>query len=205
MKKNLGISLLFVILGGALLGQNLRTPLPALQVGDTAIDFSLKAVSGKIVSLKDYKTAKGYIVVFTCNTCPYAQAYEQRIIDLHRKYAPLGYPVIAINPNDPTVQPGDSQERMAARAKEKNYPFEYCVDEGQKVFPKYGAVRTPHLFLLDKARKVHYIGAIDDNSEDETAITRRYVEEAIAAISEGKEPDPSFTRAIGCGIKVKKN
>ncbi|WP_421798515.1 thioredoxin family protein [Haliscomenobacter sp.] len=177
---------------------------PGLKVGDIAPDFQLKSTSGKLVSLKDYKNVKGYIVVFTCNTCPYAQAYEQRIIDLHNKMAPMGWPVVAIMPNNPSVQPGDGFDKMVERAKEKKYPFEYVLDEGQKVFPVYGAVRTPHVFLLDKDRKVRYIGGVDDNSEDETLITRRYVEEAIAAVEKGGEPEPNLTKAVGCMIKVKK-
>lgn len=177
---------------------------PGLKVGDIAPDFQLKSTSGKLVTLKDYKNVKGYIVVFTCNTCPYAQAYEQRIIDLHNKMAPMGWPVVAIMPNDPSVQPGDGFDKMVERAKEKKYPFEYVLDEGQKVFPAYGAVRTPHVFLLDKDRKVRYIGGVDDNSEDETLITRRYVEEAIAAVEKGGEPEPNLTKAVGCMIKVKK-
>lgn len=177
---------------------------PGLKVGDIAPDFQLKSTSGKMVSLKDYKNVKGYIVVFTCNTCPYAQAYEQRIIDLHNKMAPMGWPVVAIMPNDPSVQPGDGFDKMVERSKERRYPFEYLLDDGQKVFPAYGAVRTPHVFLLDKDRKVRYIGGVDDNSEDETLITRRYVEEAIAAVEKGGEPDPSLTKAVGCMIKVKK-
>ena len=177
---------------------------PGLKVGDIAPDFQLKSTSGKLVTLKDYKNVKGYIVIFTCNTCPYAQAYEQRIIDLHNKMAPMGWPVVAIMPNDPSVQPGDGFDKMVERAKEKKYPFEYLLDEGQKVFPAYGAVRTPHVFFLDKDRKVRYIGGIDDNSEDETLVTRRYVEEAIAAVEKGGEPEPNLTKAVGCMIKVKK-
>ena len=177
---------------------------PGLKVGDVAPDFQLKSTSGKMVTLKDYKNVKGYIVVFTCNTCPYAQAYEQRIIDLHNKMAPMGWPVVAIMPNDPSVQPGDGFDKMVERAKEKKYPFEYLLDDGQKVFPAYGAVRTPHVFLLDKDRKVRYIGGVDDNSEDETLVTRRYVEEAIAAVEKGLEPEPNLTKAVGCMIKVKK-
>ena len=105
--------------------------------GDTAIDFSLKNATdningiGKNASLKDYKDAKGYIVVFTCNHCPVAKMYEQRIIDLHKSYAPKGWPVIAINPNDPEVVPEDSFDNMQALAKEKGYPFPYLFDEKQ--------------------------------------------------------------------------
>ncbi|MCB0644963.1 MAG: thioredoxin family protein [Phaeodactylibacter sp.] len=177
-----------------------------LQVGDIAPDFKLKNVNGDIISMEeDYPDAKGFIVVFTCNHCPYAVMYEDRIIALHNKYAPKGYPVIAINPNDPEVQPADSYEKMIERAEEKDFPFDYLLDEHQAVFPLYGARRTPHVFLLDNTRKVRYIGAIDDNAQDAGAVTRNYVQEAIRAIEKGKEPDPNFTKAIGCSIKVKKD
>jgi len=205
MKTKTGIGFGFFV--GVFYLLSIFPPLPlatGLKVGDTAPDFLLKSTSGKLVGLKDYKNAKGYIVVFTCNTCPYAQAYEQRIIDLHNKMAPMGWPVVAIMPNDPSVQPGDGYVKMTERAKERNYPFEYLLDEGQKVFPTYGAARTPHVFLLDKDRKVRYIGAVDDNADDESLITRRYVEEAITAIENGTEPDPNLTKAVGCMIKVKK-
>lgn len=177
-----------------------------LQVGDIAPDFKLKNVHGDIISMEeDYPDAKGFIVIFTCNHCPYAVMYEDRIIALHNKYAPKGYPVIAINPNDPEVQPADSYEKMIERAEEKDFPFDYVFDEYQAVFPAYGASRTPHVFLLDNTRKVRYIGAIDDSAQDAAAVTRRYVEEAIRAMDKGKEPDPNFTKAIGCSIKVKKD
>jgi hypothetical protein len=111
--------------------------------------------------------------------------------------------VIAINPNDPEVQPEDSFEKMIVRAKEKGFPFVYLFDEGQKIYPQYGAERTPHVFLLDNTRKVRYIGAIDDNARDASAVTTPYVENAIAAMERGEEPNPSFTKAIGCTIKTK--
>lgn len=205
MKTKTGFGIGFFASVIFLLGTMAFKSAPAgLNIGDIAPDFQLKSTSGKTVTLKDYKNVKGYIVIFTCNTCPYAQAYEQRIIDLHNKMSPMGWPVVAIMPNDPTVQPGDGFDKMAERAKAKKYPFEYLLDDGQKVFPAYGAARTPHVFLLDKDRKVRYIGAIDDNSEDETLITRRYVEEAIVAVDKGQDPNPSLTKAVGCMIKVKK-
>jgi len=173
------------------------------KVGDQAADFKLKNVDGSMVSLSDYKGVKGYIVVFTCNTCPYAVMYEDRIIDLHNKYAALGYPVVAINPNDPGVKPEDDFAHMQARAKEKKFPFKYLYDEGQKVYPLFGAQRTPHVFLLDANRYVRYIGAIDDNAQNPSEVTNKYLENAIAALSAGKNPDPSETKAIGCTIKVK--
>jgi peroxiredoxin len=206
MKKGIQIGLsMLLLMAGSLLTSASYFPIEGgLKVGDTAPDFALKSVSGKTISLKDLKNAQGYIVAFTCNTCPYAQMYEDRLIELHKKMAPLGWPVVAINANDPSVTPGDSFVKMKERSDEKKYPFEYLFDEGQKVFPVYGAVRTPHIFLLDKDLKVRYIGAIDDNAEDPTSITNRYVENAIDAINKGKDPNPNFTKAIGCTIKVKK-
>lgn len=173
------------------------------QIGQKAEDFSLKNVDGKMVSLSDYPAAKGFIVVFTCNHCPFAQMYEKRIIELHKKYAKKGYPVIAINPNDPEVVPEDNFESMQKLSNKKKYPFAYLFDEGQKVYPKFGATRTPHVFILDKNKVVKYIGAIDDNAKDETAVQIRYVEDAIAAIESGKDPNPNTTKAVGCSIKKK--
>lgn len=130
--------------------------------------------------------------------------YEDRIIDLAKKYKSKGYVLLAINPNDPVAQPDDSFEKMQVRAKEKKFSFPYLFDEGQKIYPQYGATKTPHVFLLDKNRVVKYIGAIDDNVEDAKAVKEHYLENAIAALEKGQEPNPSTTKAIGCSIKVKK-
>ncbi len=115
------------------------------EIGDEATDFKLKNIDGKMVSLSDFKSAKGFIVVFTCNHCPYAKKYEDRIIELDKKYKTQGYPVIAINPNDPNVQPEDGYQQMIERAKQKGFTFPYLVDEGQKIYPQYGATKTPHV------------------------------------------------------------
>jgi peroxiredoxin len=171
-------------------------------IGDTATDFKLKNVDGEMMSLSDIKDAKGYIVIFTCNHCPFSVMYEDRIIALHNKYAPMGYPVVAINPNNPEKQPDDSFAAMQVRAKEKAFPFAYLFDDGQKVYPKYGATKTPHVFLLDKARTVKYIGAIDDNARDAESVELKYVENAIEALEAEKNPDPATTKAIGCSIKA---
>jgi peroxiredoxin len=174
------------------------------KVGDTAIDFKLKNVDGKMVSLAGMKDAKGYIVIFTCNACPYAKAYEDRIIELHKKYAPQGYPVVAINPNDKDVQPADSYDKMKERAKEKKFPFNYLYDETQEIAKTYGATRTPHVYLLDKNRVVKYIGAIDDNSESASDVKEKYLENAVDALRDGKEVTTKETKAVGCGIKWRK-
>ena len=175
------------------------------KIGDIATDFKLKNVDGRMVSLSDYKSAKGFIVIFTCNHCPYAKAYEDRIIALDKKYASLGYPVIAINPNNPAKQKEDSFDLMKVRAKEKGFTFPYLFDAGQKIYPQYGATKTPHVYILQKTSKgpeVKYIGAIDDNFEDEAAVRERYVEQAVNALLEGKDIAVKETRAIGCTIKV---
>lgn len=175
------------------------------KVGDIATDFKLENIDGNMVSLSDYKEAKGFIVIFTCNTCPYAVAYEDRIIELDKKYANKGYPVIAIMPNNTDVKPGDSMDAMRARAKAKGFTFPYLMDKGQKIYPQYGATKTPHVFVLQKTEKgnrVEYIGAIDDNYKDANAVNQKYVENAVDALLAGKEVKETSTRAIGCTIKV---
>ena len=107
------------------------------KVGDIATDFKLKNIDGNMVSMTDFKKAKGFIVIFTCNMCPYSVAYEDRIIELDKKYKSKGYPVIAINPNDPEASRGDDFAAMQVRAKEKGFTFPYLLDEGQKVYPQY--------------------------------------------------------------------
>jgi peroxiredoxin len=177
---------------------------PGYKVGDTAIDFKLKNTLGKEVSLAGIEGARGYIVVFTCNACPYAKAYEDRVIALHNKYAPLGYPVVAINSNDKDVQPADSYDKMKERVKEKNIPYNYLYDETQEIAKTYGATRTPHVYVLDKNRVVRYIGAIDDNSEEPDQVKEKYVEKAIDALRNNQEIVVKETKAVGCGIKWKK-
>lgn len=176
------------------------------KVGDIVEDFSLKNIDGNNVSLADFKDAKGFIVVFTCNMCPYSKMYEDRIVALDKKYKEKGYPVIAINPNDPAASPGDDFASMKVRAKEKGFTFPYLFDEGQEVYPKFGASKTPHVFILNKDKKdlkVAYIGAIDNNARSVENASEKYVEQAVEALLAGKEIQNTTTRAIGCSIKKK--
>jgi peroxiredoxin len=173
-------------------------------IGDKASDFALKNIDGKMISLSDYKSAKGFVVIFTCNHCPFAKAYEDRIIHMDKIYKDKGYPVIAINPNDESIVPEDSFEKMIDRAKEKSFTFPYLRDEKQKVANKYGATRTPHVYLLNKEKDdliVRYIGTIDNNYQDENSVTETYLTDAIDALINKKLPDPDFTKAVGCTIK----
>lgn len=177
------------------------------QVGDEATDFKLKNIDGKMVSLSDYKSAKGFIVIFTCNHCPYAKKYEDRIIALDNMFKSKGYPVIAINPNDATVQPQDGFAEMQTRAKEKGFTFPYLVDEGQKIYPIYGATKTPHVYILKKESGkniVKYIGAIDNNYENPKDVSEYYVQDAVNQLLKGEDVKTTKTVAIGCTIKVKK-
>jgi len=174
------------------------------KVGDVATDFQLKNVDGSMMRMADRSDVKGYIVVFTCNHCPYSIAYEDRIIDLHNTFAPKGYPVIAINPNDSTITPDDSYSKMIQRAKDKKFPFPYVLDGTQNIAKTYGATRTPHVFVVEKQSKgfvVRYIGAIDNNAEDAKAATETYVAKAVNALLAGISPSPETVKAVGCGIK----
>jgi peroxiredoxin len=177
------------------------------QVGDVATDFNLRNVDGKNVSLANYKDAKGYIVVFTCNTCPVAKAYQSRIEALHKEYGPKGYPVIAINTNDPGTSPGDSYENMQKLAKEKNFSYAYLEDPNHIYTKKFGATKTPHTFVLTKTAKgneVAYIGAIDNSQDLLSSNMNDFVKNAVNSLIQGKKPEITSTKAIGCGIKWKK-
>ena len=174
------------------------------KIGDIATDFSLPNVDGDMVSLGDFKDVKGFIVIFTCNTCPYSVAYEDRIIALDKKYKSRGYPVIAINPNDPAAIEGDELADMKVRAVEKGFTFPYLQDVGQQVYPQYGATKTPHVFVLQKEDEkniVRYIGAIDDSSRNPKNVTKRFVEQSVNDLLAGKTLTVTRTKAIGCSIK----
>ncbi len=200
----ISISTIFSVFAFTGVDSSLERFIVSYTIGDKAEDFSLKNIDGKNVSLADYKEAKGFIVIFTCNTCPYAVANEDGIIALDKKYKPKGFPVIAINPNNPDVSSGDSFELMKVRAAEKGFTFPYLLDAGQEVYPKYGATKTPHVFVLEKKDQdliVQYIGAIDDSARDASSVKKKYVENAVDALLANQPIEMVSTRAIGCGIK----
>ena len=174
-------------------------------IGDIATDFNLENIDGKFVSLSDFIDAEGFIIVFTCNTCPYAVLYEDRIEALNKKYASQGYPLIAIMPNNVQTKPGDSMKSMKQRAIDKGFTFPYLIDAGQKIYPQYGATKTPHVYILESTTRgpvVRYIGGIDDNYKDATLVKTNYVEDAIEALKKGNIIKQTTTRAIGCSIKL---
>lgn len=178
-------------------------------VGQVAPTFELKNIDGKMVSLKEtLHNNKGAIVVFTCNHCPYSVKYEDRIIALDEQFKAKGYPVIAINPNDPLTCKEDNWQNMKKRAKEKAFSFPYLVDETQQIAKAYAATRTPHVYVVQKGADdqgiVRYVGAIDDNTEAES-VGVKYVEDAISRLEANEEINPTYTKAVGCGIKWKQN
>ncbi|MBN2632854.1 MAG: thioredoxin family protein [Bacteroidales bacterium] len=201
MKKYLFISIAALMMTALLNAQS------QYKAGDIAADFSLKNVEDKMISMSQYGDADGFIVAFWCNTCPVVKKYDQRLQELHAKYAPQGYPVIAINPNDPAVSPGDSWEKMKETAAAKGYDFEYLFDETQEVARTYGATNTPHIYILawkDGKLVVEYVGAIDNNADDASAADKKYAEEALNSLISGEKVAVAGTRAIGCTIKWKK-
>lgn len=196
MKQLIFLSLILISFGCTLQAQGYA-------FGSVVEDFKLKNTDGKWVSLSDFPDAKAYVIVFTCNHCPYAKLYEDRIISMAEQFRKKGIVLIAINPNDAEIVPEDSYASMVARAKEKNYSFPYLVDAKQEVYPKFGASRTPQVYLLDQQKKLRYSGAIDDAPKDASLVQTKYLDNAIKALENGKDPDPQLTKAVGCSIKKK--
>ena len=170
------------------------------------MNISLPNIHNKTIGFDSYPDAKGFAVVFTCNHCPYAIAYELRLIGLHNEFAPQGVPVIAINPNDAARYPLDSFEQMKIRAVQRGFPFEYLHDESQATAHAFNAMKTPHVFLLwkeDGELKKVYEGAIDDNYADANAVRERYLADAITAKLQGRDVAVRETIPVGCSVKWK--
>jgi hypothetical protein len=169
-------------------------------------DTKMKNVDGKMVSIADVaqKGAKGTLVVFTCNHCPFAKAWEQRIVELGNGYAKKGIGVILINANDPATHAADDYPEMQARAKSLGMQVPYVVDDTSAVARAFGASVTPEAFLFGKDRKLVYHGAIDDNHKEPAKVEKRYLRDALDAVVGGKAPATTETKSLGCGIKFRK-
>ena len=174
---------------------------PGLKVGDPAPAWSsLHGVDDKQHALADYSSAKLLVLAFTCNHCPVAKAYEDRLTALAKDYQDKGVQVVAINCNN---LPADKLDKMKERAKEKGFTFPYLYDASQKTGRDYGARVTPHLFVLDAARKIAYIGAMDDN-QTVKEVKATYLRDALDSLLAGKTPSRPVTKAVGCSIKYEK-
>lgn len=172
-----------------------------LNIGDQAPTFSeLPGIDGKNHAFADWQSKKALVIVFTCNSCPYAVDAEDRLIALQKKYADKAVEVIAINVNKVKE---DSLEAMKEKAKSKKFPFSYLYDESQQIARAFGAIYTPEFYVLDQNRKVAYMGAMDD-SPDGKRITKRYVEDALDAVLAGGKPTVTETPAIGCRVRYER-
>jgi peroxiredoxin len=175
-----------------------------VKLGDKApmADAKLKNVDGKEVTIAGVAGKNGTLVIFTCNHCPFAKAWEKRIAELGNAAGKEGIGVIAINSNDPSEYAEDSYENMQKRAKTIGFEFPYAVDATSDVARAFGASRTPEVFLFDKDGKLVYHGAVDDNREA-PKVTQNYLKDALAAVAAGKPVTTSETKAVGCGIKFR--
>jgi peroxiredoxin len=174
-----------------------------LSIGSPAPNFKLKATDGMTYSLDSFKNSKALVISFTCNHCPYAQAYDDRLIALAREFMPNGVSFVAINPNDAQTYPDDSFENMKKRAAEKQLPYSYLVDETQEVAKAYGAVCTPHIFVVGPGLRIAYEGRIDDNWKNPDAVKSRDLRNALEAILADKPVPVPNTGPMGCSIKWK--
>ena len=176
-----------------------------IALGDAAplADARLKNVDGKEVSLASVKGKNGTLVVFSCNACPWAKAWETRIVELGNTYSKKGVGVIMVNPNDPAVVADDGYDAMVARAKERKMAFPYAVDATSDLARAFGATRTPEAFVFDKSGKLVYHGTIDDNAKEPAKVSNRYLRDALDAVVAGKNVSVAETKALGCSIKFR--
>ena len=175
-----------------------------LKIGSKIPAFKLKAVDGNTYSLDSFRDSKGLIIIFSCNHCPYVQAYEDRIITLQNNYKAKGITFIAINSNEDVNYPEDSFENMRIRAEEKKFNFLYLRDEDQSVAKAFDATHTPEIFLFNEEQKLIYHGKIDDNWQEPGKVVNQYLKNALDEMIAGKEISVSETYSIGCTIKWKK-
>ncbi len=185
---------------------NITLALNTYKIGDDIKDFSIRNINGKLYGLKSFPSAKGFIIVFTSNYCPFSKSYEDRLIALDKKYTLQSYPVIAINSNDPEAFEEDNLENIQSRAKQKGFVFPILRDEKQEIAKAFGAQRTPHVFVIKKEGQSYilkYSGAIDDNPQDASGITKNYVEDAVQRLLDNKPVTVEQTKPIGCAIRWK--
>ncbi|WP_324715420.1 thioredoxin family protein [Carboxydochorda subterranea] len=172
-----------------------------LKLGESLIPFELQGVDGRKHSTASYRDKPVLAVIFWCNHCPYVQAWEDRVLQLQRRYAGQGVQLLLVSANDPKQYPDDDFPAMQRRAQEKQYPAPYLWDETQQVARAYGASRTPEVFLFDRERRLRYHGRPDDNYEDPAAVRHHYLRDAIEALLAGREPAVGETEPQGCTIK----
>jgi peroxiredoxin len=201
--KTTTLALAFVLLANAAFAQETK-PLALGALAPVATSKLKNPADGKTVTIAEAKGTKGTLVVFTANNCPFAKAWEGRIVELANGYSKKGIGVLLINANDPTTAKNDTAELVKARHQERAMQVPYVIDENQVVARAFGATVTPEAFLFDKAGKLVYHGTVDDNHKEPEKVTKRYLKDALDAVSAGKAPAVGETKSMGCGIKFKK-
>lgn len=172
-----------------------------LQIGESAVDFRLPATDGKTYSLADFADAKGLVVFFTCNHCPYVIGSDEVTRKTAEKFAPYGIKFVGINSNSVNTVPEDSFEHMVKRMEEHKFPWVYLRDETQEVAKAYGALRTPHFFVFDENRKLIYTGRGVDSPRDVSKMTVNDLENALDDFVNGRPVRVPLTNPIGCNVK----
>jgi peroxiredoxin len=198
---------LFMLLGVVSLEAFSQSPHKNMgyKVGDVVANFTLKDSEGELRNLNAYQQSKGIIVIFTSQHCPFARAYEDRILALSNKFTPLGFPLIAINPSDPAIHQDDAMEKIKDRVKAKGFPFPYLIDPNQIVAKAFGASRTPQAYILLRNGSkftVQYVGMIDDNPQDGSSVLKLYVDDAVTNLLARKPVVITSIKPIGCVIKM---
>jgi peroxiredoxin len=174
---------------------------PVREIGDAAPAWTkLPGTDGKTHSLSDLKDKAAVVVVFTCNSCPYAVDYEDRLIAFHKKFASRNVALVAINVNK---VPEDALPAMKKKAKQKAFPFVYLFDKSQKIAKDYGAFFTPEFFVLNKQRKITYMGSMDNNP-DVKKVSKRYLNDAVEATLAGKKVATDETVPFGCKVRFER-
>ena len=174
-----------------------------LKIGSTMPTFNLKGVDDKTYSSESFKDKKVLIIIFSCNHCPYVQAYEGRMMAIQNDYAEKGVAVMAINSNDDSQYEEDSFQNMVNRSKEKHFNFPYLRDESQEIAKKFDASHTPEIFVFDGKRELRYHGKIDDNWKEPERVKSKYLRDALDELLADKEISVPETFSIGCTIKWK--
>lgn len=175
-----------------------------LSIGSNVPEFNLRGIDDKIYSLESFEDSKALVIIFSCNHCPYVQAYESRMKNIQDEYRDKGVMLVAINPNDASTHPDDSFENMKKRAAREKFNFIYLRDEDQTVAKSFDATHTPEIFLFNEDKKLVYHGKIDDNWQEPEKIVNHYLRNAIDELLAGTEISVPETYSIGCTIKWKR-
>jgi peroxiredoxin len=192
-----------VFLGLASIAHANQSPLAIGATAPMAKVVMKNAVDGKEVTIAKQAGKNGTLVVFTCNHCPWAKKWVDRIVELGNTYQEKGIGVLLINSNDPSVNKSDSLEGTAEEAKQRGMKFPYVIDSTSGIAKAFGASKTPEAFLFDKDGQLVYHGTIDDNADDSAKVTKPFLKDALVAVANGKFPAVKETKSLGCGIKFR--